>query len=88
MATASLEWPHCPSVESFPGRLSGARVLRDTRMPISLIFENLEYGSSIAEIIENYGVTLVQIESVLGFAGRSAVPPPTDPAQAIDAHIF
>ena len=75
MARALLDWSQCPSVESVPGRLSGAWVLRDTRMPISVIFENLEYGSSIEEIIENYGVTRDQIQSVLGFAARSAAPP-------------
>ena len=88
MASALLDWSQCPIVESVPGRLSGAWVLRDTRMPISVIFENLEYGSSIEEIIENYGVTREQIQSVLDFAARSAAPPLADPAQAIDAHTF
>ena len=88
MAAALLDWSQCPIVESVPGRLSGAWVLRDTRMPVSVIFENLEYGSSIEEIIENYGVTREQIQSVLDFAARSAAPPPADPAQAIDAHSF
>ncbi len=71
---ASLDWSQCPAVESVPGRVSGAWVLRDTRMPISIIFENLEYGSSIEEIIENYSVTLEQIQAVLEFAARSAAP--------------
>ena len=88
MASALLDWSQCPIVESVPGRLSGAWVLRDTRMPVSVIFENLEYGSSIEEIIENYGVTREQIQSVLDFAARSAAPPLADPAQAIDAHTF
>ena len=76
MASALLDWSQCPIVESVPGRLSGAWLLRDTRMPVSVIFENLEYGSSIEEIIENYGVTREQIQSVLDFAARSADPPP------------
>ena len=88
MASALLDWSQCPIVESVPGRLSGAWVLRDTRMPVSVIFENLEYGSSMEEIIENYGVTREQIQSVLDFAARSAAPPLADPAQAIDAHTF
>lgn len=88
MASALLDWSQCPIVESVPGRLSGAWLLRDTRMPVSVIFENLEYGSSIEEIIENYGVTREQIQSVLDFAARSAAPPLADPAQAIDAHTF
>ncbi len=65
-------------------------VLRDTRMPVSVIFQNLEYGSSIEEIIENYGVTRAQIQAVLDFAAQSAAPPslPPDPARATDAHTL
>jgi uncharacterized protein (DUF433 family) len=67
--------------------LSGAWVLRDTRMPISLIFENLEYGATIEEIIENYHVGREQIQAVLEFAARSASPPLSgDAADVIDAH--
>lgn len=74
-------------MESIPDRLSGAWVLRDTRMPISLIFENLEYGATIEEIIENYHVSREQIQAVLGFAARSAAPPHSgDAADVIDAH--
>jgi uncharacterized protein (DUF433 family) len=76
---AMLDWSQCPAVESIPGKVSGAWVLRNTRMPISVIFENLEYGSSIEEIIENYHVTREQIQAVLDFAARSAAaPPPVD----------
>jgi uncharacterized protein (DUF433 family) len=74
MAAATLDWSQCPAVGSVPGRVSGAWILRDTRMPISVVFENLEYGSSIEEIIENYGVTREQIQAVLDFAAKSAAP--------------
>jgi uncharacterized protein (DUF433 family) len=85
---ATLDWSQCPAVESVPGRVSGAWVLRDTRMPISVIFENLEYGASIDEIIENYHVTREQIQAVLEFAARSAAPPsiPGEAACIGDAH--
>lgn len=75
---AVLDWSQCPAVESVPGRLSGAWVLRDTRMPVSVIFENLEYGASIEEIAENYRVTREQVQAVLEFAARSALVPPVD----------
>ena len=71
-----LDWSQCLAVESIPGRVSGAWVLRDTRMPVSVIFENLEYGATIEEIIENYNVTREQIQAVLEFAAQSAAPPP------------
>ena len=41
---ALLDWSQCPAVESIPGKVSGAWVLRNTRMPVATIFENLEAG--------------------------------------------
>jgi uncharacterized protein (DUF433 family) len=63
-------------VESVPDRRSGAWVFKDTRMPVATIFENLEYGSSIEEIVEQYDVTREQIQAVLEFAARSLDAPP------------
>ena len=31
----ALDWSQCPAVESIPGKVSGAWVLRGTRMPVS-----------------------------------------------------
>jgi uncharacterized protein (DUF433 family) len=42
MATATLDWSQCPAVEGVPGRLSGAWVFRDTRLPVATVIENLE----------------------------------------------
>ena len=84
----ALDWSQCPAVESVPGKLSGAWVFRDTRMPVASIFENLECGSSIEEIIEQYDVTREQIQAVLEFAARSldAPPVPVGAASTPDAH--
>lgn len=71
----ALDWSQCSAVESNPAKMSGAWVLRDTRMPVSVIFENLEYGATIEEIIENYQVTREEVQAVLEFAARSAAPP-------------
>ena len=38
---ATLDWAQCPDVESVPGKMSGAWVLKGTRMPVSVIFDNL-----------------------------------------------
>ena len=46
-----LDWSQCPAVESIPGKVSGAWVLRGTRMPVSIIFENLEAGANIDDIM-------------------------------------
>jgi uncharacterized protein (DUF433 family) len=39
-----LDLLKCPVVESVPGKVSGAWVLKGTRMPVSAIFENIEAG--------------------------------------------
>jgi uncharacterized protein (DUF433 family) len=71
----TLDWSQCPAVESVPGRLSGAWVFKDTRMPVSAVFENLEAGANIDEIMEWFDVTREQIVAVLEFAARSLDPP-------------
>ncbi len=88
---ATLDWSQCPAVESVPGRVSGAWVFRDTRMPVSAVFENLEAGASIEEIIDQFDITREQINAVLEFAARSLdpIPPPVPAATApVDAHSF
>jgi uncharacterized protein (DUF433 family) len=66
-----LDWSQCPAVESVPGKLSGAWVFRGTRMPVATVFENLEDGLTIDEIIEQFDVTREQVAAVLDFAARS-----------------
>jgi len=68
---ASLAWFQCPAVESIPGKVSGAWILKGTRMPVSVIFENLEAGMSVQEITETFDVTLEEVQAVLHFATQS-----------------
>ena len=68
---ALLDWSQCPAVESVAGKRSGAWVLKDTRMPVAAIFENLEAGANIDDLVEWFGVTPDQVKAVLEFAARS-----------------
>ncbi|MGB6310301.1 MAG: DUF433 domain-containing protein [Steroidobacteraceae bacterium] len=69
---ATLDWSQCPVVESVPGKVSGAWVLKGTRMPVSVIFENIESGASIDDIMQWYdGLDREQIKGVIEFAVRS-----------------
>lgn len=68
---AQLDWSECPAVESIPGKVSGAWVLKGTRMPVSVIFENLEAGMSVKEITEVFDVTEEEVKAVLRFAAQS-----------------
>ena len=58
-------------MESVPGKVSGAWVFRGTRMPVSSVFENLEDGMTIDEVMEQFPVTREQVKAVLEFAARS-----------------
>ena len=69
---ATLDWSQCSAVESVPGKVSGAWVFRGTRMPVAAVFENLEDGRSIDELVQLYdGLTREQVQSVREFAARS-----------------
>ena len=68
---ASLDWSQCPAVESIPGKVSGGRVFKDTRMPVYIVFENLEAGATVEEITEWFHLTREQIVAVLECAARS-----------------
>jgi len=72
-----LDWSQCPAVESIPGKVSGAWLFKGTRMPVATVFENLEAGASIEDIVEWFDVSREQIAAVLEFAARSLEAPAT-----------
>ncbi|HEX3587060.1 MAG TPA: DUF433 domain-containing protein [Candidatus Angelobacter sp.] len=73
---AVLDWSQCSAVERIPGKVSGAWVLRGTRMPVSTIFENLEAGANIDDILQWFdGLDREQVKAVIDFAARSLETP-------------
>jgi uncharacterized protein (DUF433 family) len=72
----ALDWSQCPAVESVPGKVSGAWVFRGTRLPVAAVFENLEDGLTIDELLELYdGLRREQVQAVLEFAAQSLQAP-------------
>lgn len=85
---AILDWSKCPAVESIPGKVSGAWVFKDTRLPVATVIENLE-DLSVEEVMEQFDVTREQINAVLDFVAQTLkVPSPGQPSAAVDAHSF
>ena len=83
---ANLDWSQCPAVESIPGKVSGAWVFRDTRLPVATVIENLE-DLSVEEVMEQFDVTREQITAVLEFVAQSLKTPMMPPsAELVDAH--
>ena len=67
-----LDWSECLEVERVEGKVGGAWVFRDTRVPVRALFENLEAGATIDQFLEWFpGVTLVQVIGVLMHAEQS-----------------
>lgn len=63
-----VNWSECPLVEVNPQIQSGAPVLAGTRLPVSAIVDNAEYGLSVAEICEQFEVSEAEVESILAYA--------------------
>ncbi|MGA8027702.1 MAG: DUF433 domain-containing protein [Bryobacteraceae bacterium] len=83
---ATLDWSQCPAVESIPGKVSGAWVFKNTRLPVATVIENLE-DLSIEEVMEQFDVTREQIAAVLDFVAQSLIASAPQPLPAsIDAH--
>ncbi len=85
---AALDWSQCPAVESIPGKVSGAWVFKDTRMPVATVFENLEAGLTVEEVMDEFAVKREQINAVLQFAAKSLERPIPAPSHSMpaDAH--
>jgi len=66
MLPAMLDWTQCAAVERVPGKVSGAWVFKNTRVPVRALFENLEDGATVNEFLSWFpGVTRAQVEAVL-----------------------
>jgi uncharacterized protein (DUF433 family) len=50
-------------------------VFKDTRIPVSIVFQNLEAGAGIEEIMEWFHLTREQIVTVIDFAAHSLEAP-------------
>jgi len=86
---ATLDWSKCPAVESVPGKRRGAWVFRNSRTPVSVVFDNLEVGASISEIMEWFHLSRGQVVAVIEFAARSLdASPAPPPAPRLDAHTL
>jgi len=69
MEKMKADWKECPEVEHEEGRVSGAWVFRNTRVPVLALFENLEDGASVDDFLEWFpGVSRHQVEAVLAYA--------------------
>jgi uncharacterized protein (DUF433 family) len=75
-AQENIDWSECPLVEVKPGVQSGTPVLRGTRLPVSAIVDNFDYGVSAAEIAEQFEVAQDSVQIILAYAKSHRVAHP------------
>ena len=63
-----MNWAGCEQVEIVPGKVSGAPILKHSRVTADAILESYELGESVAEIAFTFDLDPAQIRHVLRFA--------------------
>ena len=71
---ASMSWEDCPAVERIPGKLSGAWVFVDTRVPVGHLFANLECGASLTDFLEWFPMEEWKPRAVLDHLAKALGP--------------
>ncbi len=64
----AVDWTDCPLVEINPHKVSGAPILRGTRVQADSIFENYEGGETVEDISDNFDIPQTTIRKLSTFA--------------------
>jgi len=67
MAEPKIDWSLCTIVEMVPGRLSGAPVVKDTRLPVDAILTNYDAGLEPEEVAAIFDVAVADVRTILAF---------------------
>ena len=67
MTEPRIDWKHCNIVEMVPGRLAGAPVLKNTRLPVDAILNNYDDGLEPEQIAEIFEVSVADVRAILEY---------------------
>jgi uncharacterized protein (DUF433 family) len=71
MATIeAIDWSRCDLVEGIPGKVSGAPLLKGTRLPVQAIVDNFADGLTVNEIASQFDAPVEQVRAILDYAER------------------
>ena len=60
-----MDWSGCELIEVVPGKVSGAPLLKGTRVPADALVENRELGQE--EVAAQFGISVEQVVRVLAY---------------------
>ena len=63
-----MDWSRCEVVEVIPGKVSGAPIIRGSRVPADQVIENHESGESPEDIAYNFDLNLEDVRALLAYA--------------------
>jgi len=68
-----IDWSECPDVESVPGKVSGAWIVRGTRIPVQAVLDNAADYTPEQIVAEIYpSLPLDRARRVIAFARAHA----------------
>ena len=67
-ALQRTDWKDCALVEVIPGKVSGAPLLKGTRMPVDVVVENYADGLPAEEIAEVFELPADSVRSLITYA--------------------
>jgi uncharacterized protein (DUF433 family) len=76
MPTTRIDWSGCSLVEVNEKVQSGSPVLRGTRLPVDAIIDNFDYGLSVAEISEQFEVSISEVDAIVSYANGHRIAHP------------
>ena len=67
----TIDWQRTGLTETISGKVSGALLLKGTRMPMQTILDNLSYGMTAQEIAETWRLELKIVQRIAGIVQRN-----------------
>nr|WP_294517369.1 DUF433 domain-containing protein [uncultured Rhodopila sp.] len=67
-AEGQVDWQDCALVETIAGKVSGAPLLKGTRMPAQTIIDNIDAGMTPSEVAETWQLDLATVIAIHAFA--------------------
>ena len=64
MTEIRIDWKQCSVVEMVPGRLAGAPVLKNTRLPVEAILNNYDDGLGPQQVADTFEIAVSDVKAI------------------------